>query len=71
MAGLKNMFTGPPTPHMAEPATPPPDPDETGPLAQEAKRKRMQAARSRGGRASTILTGGGGTGGDYTAGMMG
>ena len=51
---MGSLFPKPPTP---EPVTPMPDPDS--PEAQAARRKEMQKALARSGRASTLLSGGG------------
>lgn len=43
-----------------------PMPDPAGPEAEASRRRSMEAARARSGRASTILSGNAGGGGDYT-----
>ena len=66
MSGLGAMFTGPPKQKVASPQSPPPDPDEEGPVAKEARRRKLGKASQRSGRTSTILTGD-----DYSAGALG
>lgn len=50
---MGNLFK----PKVPEPKDPPRMPDEEDPAIIEARRRRAQEAASRGGRASTILTG--------------
>lgn len=69
MGGLGAIFSGPPKPKMSTPENPP-DPDNEGPVAQEARKRKLQRASQRGGRTSTILTGAAG-GGDYSGGTVG
>ena len=62
---MGGLFGKPP-----DPVAPPkqaPDPDNEGPEAKEARRRRMAKLRGQGGRASTILTGAG----DYSGKTMG
>jgi hypothetical protein len=56
-------------PKVPKPSAPPPapDPDEEGPVAQEARKKRIRKRTAESGRASTILT----SGGDYASEVVG
>jgi hypothetical protein len=67
MGGL--LSPSPPKPKETPAA---PDPDSEGPLAIEAKKRRMAKRQNAGGRQSTILTSGGAGGtGDYSGGAIG
>ena len=67
MGGLAAMFSGPPKMKSSTPENPP-DPDSEGPLAQEAKKRKLRQRQGASGRTSTILTG---AGADYAGGAMG
>lgn len=62
------MFSKPKTP---KPTAAPPDPDDTGPVATEERRKRLAETSARSGRDSTMLTRPPTVMGDYSASRTG